>query len=397
MSGSERFDIVILGAGATGLWTAADLIDADARVLIVHAPHEEGYSSTRNQGWLHSGGLYAAFKAPTVAHDCILGSERIRAYAARVDPTLVSDPGFSYVFDTPEQAATAVARCTEMGIAANRCQFGSELQAFFGRPVPAVSVPDLFVDSSRLLRTLGRQLISSGLKVETVVSLLDIQFEFCNEQWTVNGPGFSVSSRAVVIAAGPLIPEIVHKLSASGLDVSTPPLFKVTETTVLCVPKLQLPSSVVCTNGGPHIISYRTGISGGVTICIPFDNQPAAVSSVHHSPDTVARERVMESVAAFMPGLAAVLEKSQAGFWYSCQKLIPTGADVQPDWRHNIFLSVAPGIHIAYAGKFSTAPVLAESVVRQLGGGWQSNSRSPVPSSLVIADQPFRAAERRVR
>ena len=53
-----RFDVVIVGAGAAGLWTANSLVAAGARVLVVHAPHVEGYSSTRNQGWLHSGALY---------------------------------------------------------------------------------------------------------------------------------------------------------------------------------------------------------------------------------------------------------------------------------------------------------------------------------------------------
>lgn len=393
----EHFDVIILGAGATGLWTATDLIEAGARVLVVHAPHGEGYSSTRNQGWLHSGGLYAAFNASTVAQDCVRGFARIRALADRYDKTLVSDPGFRYVFDSPDKADEAVRLCTSMGIAAEDCQTDPTLQGLFGRPVSVASIPDLTVDSSRLLRTLGTQLVANGLRVETVLSLTDIRADFDGRYWHVAGPDFSVLSGMVLVAAGPLIPTLVQKLCASLVDGSELPLFEVTETTVLGIPHLAIPSAVVCTDGGPHVIPYRSEFSTGATICVPFDNQSTTADAVHHAPDGAARDRVLTNIGAYMPGLRAAIDTAQSTFWYSCQKLIPAKDRFHREWRHNVFTQVAPRMFIAYAGKFSTAPVLAERIVQQIDGAWSGSIKTPGHDSLEIPDQPFRVEERAVR
>jgi glycerol-3-phosphate dehydrogenase len=99
-----RFDVIVVGAGAAGLWTAHRLTGAGARVLVLHAPHRDGYSSTRNQGWLHSGALYAVFRAPGVTRECIAGSRIVLDFAERHDRSLIADAG------------AAVAACREAGI-----------------------------------------------------------------------------------------------------------------------------------------------------------------------------------------------------------------------------------------------------------------------------------------
>ena len=67
------------------------LAAAGARVLVVHAPHAGGYSSTRNQGWLHSGALYAVFRAPGVTRGPNFDAVRGRATVSR--PSDVPRPG----------------------------------------------------------------------------------------------------------------------------------------------------------------------------------------------------------------------------------------------------------------------------------------------------------------
>lgn len=388
MTDFGRFDAIILGAGATGLWTASSLIQVGARVLVIHAPHEHGYSSTRNQGWLHSGGLYAVYKAQIVARDCAAGAQRIRAYAVRHDPSLIADAEFSYVFDSPQQADVAVDLCRGMDIDARRDKTQPELQSLFGHSVCSVSVPDAFIDTSRLLRILGAQLISAGLNVVTVRSLRDVRLRFDTDQWIISGSEFSASTPSAVIAAGTLIPEFLA-VADSMSERADHLVFDVTETTVLGVPHLDLPAAVVCTNGGPHVIPYRSAQYSGMTICVPFDNQATEASSIHRPPDSAACERVLANIRAFMPGLGAAVDGGRWKFWYCCQKLIPAQAENRPDWRHNVFAPVAPGLYVAYAGKFTTAPVLAEHIAQRLDAGWSGNAYSLGQGSVDIADQPF--------
>lgn len=78
-------------------------------------------------------------------------------------------------------------------------------------------------------------------------------------------------------------------------------------------------------------------------------------------------------------------------FWYSCQKLIPAGAASRPDWRHSVLAEAAPGLWAAYAGKFTTAPVLAGRAAEVLGGLVPGTPGAPGQGTVDVADQPFRA------
>jgi glycine/D-amino acid oxidase-like deaminating enzyme len=52
----SRYDIIVSGAGVAGLWHAKKLAELGYSVLVVEkGPILAGYSSTRNEGWLHRG------------------------------------------------------------------------------------------------------------------------------------------------------------------------------------------------------------------------------------------------------------------------------------------------------------------------------------------------------
>jgi glycine/D-amino acid oxidase-like deaminating enzyme len=382
-----RFDVVIMGAGAAGLWTAHRLTEAGARVLILHAPDREGYSSTRNQGWLHSGALYAVFRAPGVTRECIAGSRTVLDFAERHDRSLIADAEFCYVFGSHEEADTAVAACREAGIDAWPSGPHPQLRGLFARPAWPVTVPDRAVDASRLLRTLAGQAAKGGACAAAVPSFLGVRLSRAGDAWHVTAGGLSVSAPSVVIAAGTLTPSLLANAAANGFQADT--AFEVTQTTVLGIPGLILPA-VVCIGGGPHLIPHRTAEARGATLCVPFDNQPARPESVHCPPDPDARDRVLGCVREHAPGLAAMIE-SRRRFWYSCQKLIPAGAASRPDWRHSVLAEAAPGLWAAYAGKFTTAPVLAGRAAEVLGGGAPGTPGGLGRGTVAVADQPFRA------
>jgi hypothetical protein len=99
---------------------------------------------------------------------------------------------------------------------------------------------------------------------------------------------------------------------------------------------------------------------------------------------------VLGCVREHAPGLAAMIG-SRRTFWYSCQKLIPAGAAARPDWRHSVLAEAAPGLWATYAGKFTTAPVLADRAAQLLGGVLSGAPDAPGQGTVEVADQPFRA------
>jgi glycine/D-amino acid oxidase-like deaminating enzyme len=385
-----RFDVVVIGAGAAGLWTANRLAAAGARVLVVHAPHPEGYSSTRNQGWLHSGALYAVFRAPGMARECAEGSRAVLEFAERHDRSLIADAEFCYVLASAQQAGDAVTACREAGINARPRSTHPQLRGLFSRPSWTVTVPDRAVDSTRLLRTLAGHALANGACATTVPSLSCVRLRRACGDWHVTADGLVASAPSVVLAAGTLIPSLLASAgAANGFQADM--AFEVTQTTVLGIPGLVLPA-VVCIGAGPHLIPHRTAEACGATLCVPFDNQPGCPEPVHCPPDATARDRVLGCVREHAPGLAAMIEGRRT-FWYSCQKLIPSGAADRPDWRHSVLFDAAPGLWAAYAGKFTTAPVLADRIAELLGGTLPRVPRRRVTGqgTVAVADQPFRA------
>jgi glycine/D-amino acid oxidase-like deaminating enzyme len=383
-----RFDVVIIGAGAAGLWTANLLVAAGARVLVVHAPHAEGYSSTRNQGWLHSGALYAVFRAPGVTRECIAGSRLILDFAERHDRSLIAGAEFCYVLGSSQQAEAAAAACREAGIDARPGAARPQVQRLFARPAWTVTVPDRAVDTARLLRAVASQAVRGGARAAAVQSLLRLRLRRAGDAWHVTAGGLSASAPLVVIAAGTLTPSLLAAAAAAN-GFQADMAFEVTQTTVLAIPGLILPA-VVCIGGGPHLIPHRTAEACGATLCVPFDNQPARPEPAHCPPDSAARGRVLGCVREHAPGLAAMLG-SRRTFWYSCQKLIPAGAAGRPDWRHSVLAEAAPGLWAAYAGKFTTAPVLAHRAAQVLGSVLPGTPGGPGQGTVEVADQPFRA------
>jgi glycine/D-amino acid oxidase-like deaminating enzyme len=221
-----------------------------------------------------------------------------------------------------------------------------------------------------------------------VPSLPCVRLRRAGGAWHVTGGGLAASAPSVVVAAGTLTPSLLASAAtANGFQAAM--AFEVTQTTVLGIPGLILPA-VVCIGGGPHLIPHRTAEACGATLCVPFDNQQARPGSVHCPPDPAARNRVLANVREFTPGLAAMIEARRT-FWYSCQKLIPAGAADRPDWRHSVLAEAAPGLWAAYAGKFTTAPVLADRAAQLLGGTPPRALIAPGQGTVDVADQPFHA------
>ena len=132
-------------------------------------------------------------------------------------------------------------------------------------------------------------------------------------------------------------------------------------------------------SGDPDLALVATADSRPVAAAGVFTTNKATAAPV------VTTRRHLEATG----GLAAVIG-SRRRFWYSCQKLIPAGAAGRPDWRHSVLAEAAPGLWAAYAGKFTTAPVLADRSAQLLGGVLSGAPGGPGQGTVKVADQPFR-------
>jgi glycerol-3-phosphate dehydrogenase len=74
------FDIIALGAGVAGIAVARAARKAGCTCVLIDVQPFKGFASVRNQGWLHSGALYAVgdyAKAGELVETCKRGSQRI--------------------------------------------------------------------------------------------------------------------------------------------------------------------------------------------------------------------------------------------------------------------------------------------------------------------------------
>src|SRR5262245_18370680 len=66
----EKVDFTIIGGGCAGLFTAREIVKRDYSCAVFDRSPYSQFSSTRNQGWLQSGALYAIVKQFDVAEEC---------------------------------------------------------------------------------------------------------------------------------------------------------------------------------------------------------------------------------------------------------------------------------------------------------------------------------------
>lgn len=405
MDDTRHFDVAVIGAGAAGLWACLELTAAGVDVLLVSAPDSSGYASTRNQGWLHSGALFALFDAQRNAEECRVGSRIIRSFADglvaghdRPHPhasPIVHDLPFRYVFADSDDLEARASQCARAGIEVTP-EDASDLSDLFGRTVQSLRAPDGVTDNSRLLRALATQARGRGLVTAQVADLPSLDVDpLADGSWRISGQGVRATVRQVVLASGPLGPRLVDRIDRRhGLDQR--PALEVTRTTVLCLHETLSDAALICIDGGPHVVPFRS-VDGrrGATVCVPFDNAPADPESVHVPPTRAEQGKVLDALDSHMPGLAAVVGTGGGdATWYACQKLIPSASAGRPDWRHNVLEALSPGLFLAYAGKFTTAPLLGRQVAEACTGtapGSSAPGSAPL-GDVHVASQPFTRA-----
>ena len=170
----RRYDVVVIGAGATGAGTARDCAMRGLKVLLVERFDFTAGATGRNHGLLHSGARYAVTDGES-ATECIKENMTLRRIAAHC----VEETGGLFVTlpeDSLDYQKTFVESCLRAGINAEIIDPAEALRlepAVNPDIIGAVKVPDGAVDPFRLTTANALAARQNGADILTYHEVVD--------------------------------------------------------------------------------------------------------------------------------------------------------------------------------------------------------------------------------
>ena len=293
--------VAIVGGGIAGLATAVRVAQAGLPVTLFEASVLGSAASTRNQGWLHSGGLFA-LDSPDYARTCYASLEQtLRFCPDCLEPQIST---MAYLFGRPE---TLVKSWTDAWSAAGIPwqempidKVCAELPGLDrARVQHAFQLPDRAIWQNILLEDLAAAAKNAGVEIRTGTPVKCLPIDEGRMPGVVTAAGEEVAAQLVILAAGSsglaMCREYLEQRPGSQQDFELVPL-KV------------------------HLAALEPEV-GRLPFCIPdvdglghIPHPPASVFGLGHwervsTPDdsTVAKqvERLQHRIHEFFPDLAA--------------------------------------------------------------------------------------------
>jgi glycerol-3-phosphate dehydrogenase len=171
-------ELLVIGAGATGLGIAWDACLRGIKVVVVDQSGIAHGTSGRFHGLLHSGGRYA-ISDPDIARECAAENSILR----RIAPHVIEDTGGLYVSlntDPPDYASEWFRSCQEIGIDVERIapEEAYKLEPPLTRDIAlAFLLKDGALDSFDLLHSLADSIRQIGGKIWLNHRLADFVIE----------------------------------------------------------------------------------------------------------------------------------------------------------------------------------------------------------------------------
>lgn len=349
---TEYFDLVVVGGGVAALWLTRLAAEQGARTVLVTAGPLGSHASTRAQGWLHSGGFYAAYQAWDLAQDCVTGSADIRALGEHTAATLTSPHQALFLTRDSHHASQVTDRWLTARIA-YRAQPNDWAR-------PGFTLADTALDMRLLITVLADQCRHAGA---TIAPAHITEPPVPNASgWVVDTTLARFHAGQLVLGLGAALRDYLHRW---GLDVAAPD-YRTTHTNVLVIQDLSLATAVIPLFGtAPTLVPiWQAGRVHGVTACLPLDNVEDRDTPIHRS----ASELLDECVDR-LPELARRLTRTvrETGWVYSCQKLLLAsqsgGTEAARSYRRD---HLADNLTALYAGKLTTASVAARALLETL-------------------------------
>ncbi len=393
-------DVIVVGGGCAGLFTALELGERGYSCVVLDSSPLGRFASTRNQGWIHSGSLYAGLNQPSVADHCAKGNARLRSLCADAVQDAIEA---YYVFENQDEGrdfAQAIHKC---GIAVDEIDLVDAM-----RDVPILSgsqrvaavlrVQDHPFDTAEVLARLLPELESRGVVTVPVDPLAAPSLEPPSKrrsEWEVKWGAFAGAARSVILASGATIPALLAHVGSTLAS-----RFYVEKIEVLTLHKV-VSSAIVATplsRRAPSIVPFSVNGTSGTTICLGKDDIRVA-SHTDRMPRAEAIKRIPRQLYDWFPSLDVALGERVEADLFCCQKL-KRDDDEEVEIHRGHYLvdhaaqdqSRLDGLYTFYPGKFTAAPHVAvecaELVATRLGGPTHA---ATVPGTIghVVAQQRF--------
>jgi hypothetical protein len=348
------------------------------------------FSSTRNQGWLQSGALYASLSHLRVAEDCAKGF----AFLQNFCPEAISNNFSAFLFfDKEGEFQQALKDCEPLGIWAKESsveQVATKEPLIRGTTLQWVlEVGDRPFDTRMVLRRVVDKAVKSGVDFIRVARPEDLKVQRIEDRWVVSDGLQAVQSEVLVLACGAGINTILVDLVPG---YSSP--IEITKISVYSFHKQIGNSALICPRieHAPNLVPFHIGDQTGVTICLTKADRPAK-SSDDFLEDPQFHQYFLESIAAYFPGIRD-LRSDVPGNTYMCQKI-----NLRSDKTRSHFIvdhgasdAGLKNLFSFYPGKFTTSQLAAEDCVKMIKGqctSHRSTATDERPGPVEIETQKF--------
>jgi glycerol-3-phosphate dehydrogenase len=407
---STFYDVIVLGSGCAGLSLALELARSGYSTAVLDSSPFAKYASTRNQGWIHSGSLYAGLDQPLVADHCVQGNAALRSLCGRA---ISDDVPAYYVFQDPNECAVFERRIRACHIHVDVVDLPDALIDLpiierSPRVTNVLRVHDRPFNTSEVLSALQTAASDAGTDFyatdDNVVPLVK-RPRAPRREWAVEWGTTHCTGRAVVLAAGALIPATL-----SALRSRLAKEFFVQKIEVLTVHK-DLCRAIVATpvdDGAPNLVPFNVGGVSGTTICLTKDDQPVN-SHTDKRPRARSLRRFPRKLMEWYPSLDIADGETVQADLYCCQKLQrhpPTSPGTTKPlsaFQRGHFVvdhggngeTALNGLFTFYPGKFTASPVVAKECAATVTRLLKSPTRTSAPHSprpQAVAQQRFLTA-----
>jgi glycine/D-amino acid oxidase-like deaminating enzyme len=357
--------IVIVGGGIAGLATAVRLSQAGFPVTLFESSVLGSAASTRNQGWLHSGGLFA-LQAPGYARLCHESLEQTLRFCPEcLEPQVAA---MVYLFARPETLVKPwTSAWTSAGIPWQETPIARVCAELPGldrtRIQHAFQLPDRAIRQDILLDHLAAAAQNGGVEIRAGTPVKCLHVENNRVAGAVTAAGEEVAARLVILAGG-----------SSG--------FAMCREFLQQDPGSQHDFELVLLKA--HLVALEPD-EGRVPFCIPdadgFNHIPHPPSSVFglglwqrvstpdSSPAAEQVERLRRTIHEFIPDLASPSRTLHAWAGTMIQALrfdqVDTGTAIWPAViDHTRHLPRVDNLISIFAGRATLWSKLAEDVRR---------------------------------